>query len=781
MKRLLRRLHRPLVWMVMCLILGLIGGMIRENTSYHSFFMYMLIIVIGLFVYMYHTKRWIYIGLILIMAVGSISMQIHPVVTEQLAEGEQVILKGRIMDKGETPFYTVFLLDQVQQLQNNKIIPLKSKIKVLTNNSQELHLGEEILIKGQVKPLVKQYNPSDFDYGMYLKSQGIINEVQLEKIIKKWPYKGVRYKVKEQLQRQIELLFKGQDDGLVSALVLGEKGVLNPDTKILYEQLGIAHVLAISGLHMSVIALSIGWLLGRMNFNYTWRNILSVIGIWGYSLLVGTSVSVTRASIMLTVMLIVRVLWEEEDLLSSLALAAFIILMLNPFQLYQVGFQLSFMALLGVAFYQALYQFFKHECRWHQGKLKLVRLFLPTLCMSVFSMPILAYHFYEVSLLGLVLNVLIIPLFGVLVPLILITLLLSILALPLTSFFVYCVLAFLESIKSIGESLVNVPFATMITGRPSSLFYIMYYGGLGIVSLRVKQVWNKKIDYLIGLGTVLILGGLLRRQDLMEITHLYVGQGDCTVVTMPNGKTLLMDSGPKQSGKKVESYLKFKGKKQVDLVILSHPHEDHIGGLLYLMEQGYQIKAVMGAIPKGQEDEHMLELKKLCEENNIPLYEGYKGNKVQIEDISLKVLWPDKEMVYSNLNEASLVCLLKYGAFEELFTGDIGFETEEILEPDIEDIEVLKVPHHGSRYSTSSKFLEKLGAEYGMISAGVRNFYGHPNQSTLERLKENDTQIRRTDTQGALFIRTDGKQYTVQTHMQEEKTSESKGDYAHLW
>lgn len=781
MKQLLRRIHRPLVWMVMCLILGLIGGMIRENTSYHSFFMYMFIVVIGLFVYMYHIKRWVYLSLILIVAVGSISMQIHPVVTEQLAEGEEVILKGRIIDKGATPFHTVFLLDQVQQFQNNKITSLKSQIKVLTNNSKELHLGEEILIKGQVKPLTKQYNPSDFDYDRYLKSQGIINEVQLEKILKKWPYKGIRYKVKEQLQRQIELLFKGQDDGLVSALVLGEKGVLNPDTKLLYEQLGIAHVLAISGLHMSVIALSIGWLLGRMNFNYTWRNILSVIGIWGYSLLVGTSVSVTRASIMLTVMLIVRVLWEEEDLLSSLALAAFIILILNPFQLYQVGFQLSFMALLGVAFYQALYQFFKHECRWYQSRLKLLHFFLPTLCISVFSMPILAYHFYEISLLGVVLNVLIIPLFGILVPLILITLLLSILAPPLTLFFVYSILAFLESIKSLGEGLVSVPFVTIITGRPSSLFYIMYYGGLGIMSLKVKQVWNKKMDYLIGLGIVLVLGGLLRQQDLMEIAHLYVEQGDCTVVTMPDGKTLLMDSGPKQSGKKVESYLKFKGKRQVDLVILSHPHEDHIGGLFYLIEQGYKIKAVMGAVLEGQEAEDILKLKKLCEENNIPMYEGYRGNKVQIEDISLKVLWPDKEMVYSNLNESSLVCLLKYGAFEELFTGDIGFETEEILAYDIEDIEVLKVPHHGSRYSTSSKFLEKLGAEYGMISVGVRNFYGHPNQSTLERLKENDTQIRRTDTQGALFIRTDGKQYTVQTHMQEEKTSESKGDYAHLW
>ncbi|MBC8580361.1 DNA internalization-related competence protein ComEC/Rec2 [Zhenhengia yiwuensis] len=742
--------------------------MIRENISYHSFFIYGLIVLGSNLVIIHYTKKWAYMLLIIMMGIGSVSMQMHPVSKEQFLAGEQVTLKGIIIDEAETAFNQVLILDQVINVQKDKAVALRSKIKVITNYQEDFHLGETVLIQGKVNPLPKQYNPSDFDYGLYLKSQGIVNEVKLQQVIKRWPYKGVLYKIREKVRMQIEYIFKGQDDGLVSALVLGEDGDLNTDIRALYEQLGIAHVLAISGLHMSIIAAGIWWSLGIMGLNYEMRNGISLIGIWSYSIFVGMSVSIIRASIMLTIMLVVRSLWEEEDLLSSLALAALIILIVNPFQLYQVGFQLSFIALLGIAFYQSVYHFIKHECSCAKSVLKVCRILLPSICIGLFISPVIAYHFYEIPLLSVLLNVLLVPIFGLLLPLIFITLLVSTVMPGISFILAYSILGFLGSIKSIGTFLATLPFTTLIIGRPSGLFLILHYSMLCILGFKLKKIWNKRNYYLVGVGSLIILVGILNTEGFMNITHLYVGQGDCTVVTTPKGKTLLIDSGPEQSGKKVENYLKYKGKRQVDLAIVSHPHEDHIGGLLYLIEEGYNVKAVIWQVPDDLKDEYAFRLKKLCEKQKIPLYKGYRGNEVRIDDVCLQVLWPYKDADYSNANEASLVCVLKYGEFEELFTGDIGFATEKYLENDLDDLEILKVPHHGSSYSSSSKFLEKLSVEYGMISAGVRNLYGHPNRLTLERLKEQQIEIMRTDIQGALFVRTDGKQYTVQSQIQEE-------------
>ncbi|MBU3811357.1 MAG: DNA internalization-related competence protein ComEC/Rec2 [Candidatus Niameybacter stercoravium] len=768
MKLLLHRLRRPLVWVGIYFILGLIGGTIRETISYRSFFIYGLIVLGSNLVIVHYTKKWAYMLLIVVMGIGSVSMQMHPVSKEQFLEGGQVVLKGTIIDEAETAFNQVLILDQVINVQNDKAVALRSKIKVITNYEEDFRLGETVLIQGEVKPLPKQYNPSDFDYGLYLKSQGIINEIKLQQVIRRWPYEGVLYKIREKLRMQIDYVFKEQDDGLISALVLGEDGKLEEETRELYEQLGIAHVLAISGLHMSIIAGGIWWILGFMGLSYEMRNRISLIGIWSYSILVGMGVSVIRASIMLTVMLVVRSLWEEEDLLSSLALAALIILIGNPFQIYQVGFQLSFIALLGIVFYQSVYDFIKHECICTKSVLKVCRIILPSICIGLFISPVIAYHFYEVPLLSVLLNVLLVPLFGLLLPLIITTLLLSVVMPGMSIVLAYSILGFLGSVKSIGAVLATLPFAALIVGRPSGLFFILYYGMLCIVGLNLKNIWSKRDHYLIGVGSLVVLISIFNTKEFIEIAHLYVGQGDCAVVTTPNGKVLLIDSGPEQSGKKVEDYLKYKGKRQVDLAVVSHPHEDHIGGLLYLIESGYTVKTVVWHVTDSLEDDYTFRLKKLCREQEIPLYKGSRGDEVKIDKVTLKMLWPYKDIDSSNANEASLVCLLKYGEFEELFTGDIGFATENHLENSLGDLEVLKVPHHGSSYSSSSKFLEQLNVEYGMISAGVRNLYGHPHRLTLERLKKQQIEIMRTDTQGALFIRTDGKQYTVQSQIQEE-------------
>ena len=768
MKRLLQKLHRPLVWAVSYFILGIVGGTIWAEGLYSSFFVYSFILILSVGVLIFYTNKWIYISLVAFIALGSFRFLYHPVEVENQYFNKHIVLSGTVISKLENPYNEAFVLDSVSILNKEKNQPVKSKVKLICKQDEKFNLGDRIVIKGKVKDRSKVYNPSDLDYTLYLKSQGIVREVEVKQVLSVHSNQKFLYTLREQMNNRIERLFKGRDDGIVHTLIMGEDVYLDAETENMYQILGIAHLLAISGLHMGIIASLLAFVLGYMGCGYTLRNGLSIVGIWSYSVLAGMSVSIVRASIMFTIMLVVRMLWEEEDMPISLALAAFVVLLINPFQLYQVGFQLSFVAVVGILLYQTIYSYLKHEKEWKKDKLCYLKYILPSLSITVCLAPIMAYHFYEIPVLSIFLNLLVIPLFGIMIPLIFITIGISFIMPSISMLLVNSILSMLEGIKIVGTRLAQLDFATWIVGRPSMFVIIFYYGLCMLVILKLKKVSALKIGYALILGISFFIGlESFSHRGQMEITQLYVGQGDCTIITTPGRKVVMIDSGPEQARKKVENYLKYKGVNTIEVAIISHAHEDHIAGLIYLIESGYKVKQVIWG-PSIEENPYKVQLEQLCSEKNIPLNTLYAGDKVALGQVTLEVLSPYKQATYGDANEDSLVCLLKYNAFEALFTGDIGSIVEERLIEDLTDIDVLKVAHHGSKYSTSIKFLEKVRAEYGMISAGVHNRYGHPHPLTLERLKEQNLEIKCTDKQGAIFIRTDGKQYTVQSQIQEE-------------
>lgn len=781
MKNLFYKLHRPLVWAIGAYCIGVIGGTMWTRGSYRSFFVVILLVVLGLGILYTFTKTdkmGILVGLVLI---GLIRVLSHPVLVEEEKLQGVLTLQGTIESLDEGRFNSRMVIKDVSYEQEGKQIGLKSKVQVLYDQVYPIVCGNQVELIGKVKPSTKPYNPSDMDYGMYLKGQGIVAQIELIQLKEVIPRTTIIHQVRTSLKAQIEEIFNHKDKGLVEALLLGNQKNIEEDVKTLYQTLGIAHVLALSGLHLTVISMVIWKLLGRLGLEYSKRNQFSVIGIWLYCIITGMGLSTVRASIMLTAMLLVRSIWEEDDLLSSLALAAFIILGMNPFALFQIGFQLSFGAIVGVAYQEVIYSYIKHVLKWSKKRLRACRVVLPSIVLTLILSPILAYHFYEVPVLGVFLNILVIPLFSLMIPILFLIIGISFIVPAISQIMGMGIVALLGCIECMGSYLTQLPYATYISGQPTSWCLVLYYSSLGFLWVGVylgkqlvikkRQLGNYKPEKYFVIASVfslVLIWGIAQIPSQLELMHLYVGQGDCCVITTPKGQTILIDAGTEKSATTLQRYLKYKGAKRIDLAILSHPHEDHIGGLLELIKEGVSIGQVAWADTKT-EDEYRTKLINLCEKNAIPLINLYKGGKIQVEGLQFDILWPDQGRLTSDPNENSLVCLLTYNNVTELFTGDIGIQTEMQLLKELPDVDLLKVAHHGSKNSTSLKFIEKLNPEYGMISSGIKNRYGHPHIFTLERLEEQEIKICTTSDQGAIKVVTDGLTYTVENNLQEDK------------
>lgn len=768
-------------------VVGIIGGAIWTEGLHRSFFMVIILTILSWSLIYILTKSGRVGWLICCMLLGIIRFLSHPVVTEQSYLKDYVTLTGTIVSLKKGAYEEQMVLDSVSVERQSESITLHSKVKVCYDQPQAIACGNQVTLVGKVKPPSKVYNPSDMNYESYLKSQGIICEVELINIKKVVPRTTFIHALRQSLKIQIYTVFEGKDKGMIQALVLGDKEELDKEVKSLYSVLGIGHLIALSGLHLGIISMCCWFVLGRMGLNYSRRSQVTILCIWCYWLLAGGSVSMMRACVMMSLVLGIRSFWEEEDLMTNCALAAGVVLIANPFELYQVGFQLSFMAIIGVIGVGLTYRYMKRVLKWPKHVLRICRVLAPTVMLTLVLSPILAYHFYEVPLLGIVLNLIVIPLFSMLLPIIFLIILSSYVVPGISHFFAQSVLGIFNGVEEVGRQLAQLPFATYICGRPTVASLIFYYGGIAIFmlwmyqqereTLKKEQIlvqpWFVKVygSYGIFLGSICIGCALLFFNPMpkgLEVMHLYVGQGDCCVIRTREGKTILMDAGTERAGETILRYLKYKGVRRVDLVVISHPHEDHVGGLFKLMDEGMGIDQVVWA-DMQEEDVYRTRLIESCQQLRIPLISLYKEDCIQIGDLQLDVLWPKENQSFSNPNEGSLVSLLTYKEVTELFTGDIGIETEARLVQDLEDIDILKVGHHGSKDSSSYKFLDKINAEYGMISSGVNNRYGHPHPLALERLNEYEMSIHSTSEQGAIQILMDGFTYRVENQLQEER------------
>lgn len=516
-------------------------------------------------------------------------------------------------------------------------------------------------------------------------------------------------------------------------------------------------------------------LLRKLSLGNVPAGLISLCVILQYGMLTGSSVSAMRAVSMFVLAIGARILGRSYDLLTALAVSAILLLLDTPAYLYSSSFLLSFGAVAGLgSLAPALNRLIDSENPW-------VKTLISSLAVQLMTLPVVLRIYGEVSILGIALNLIVLPTVSVVLVCGLCCSLVgvfSIFAAGLVLFPGNLLLVIYERLCILAG---EFPFCTWIGGAPEiwkcGVYYVVLAGGIrGILILHGKwendgmKIRQKGMLLSVVLISILFLG--FRQRNYLSVTCLDIGQGDAIVIQIPGGKNIMVDGG--SSSKKNTAagqllpYLKNQGISVVDAILLSHTDIDHISGVQELMDlkekhlTTLRIKYLL--LPDWKNPEPVYdELEAKAKRCGISVLKLQQGQKLQFRDATMKILSPEPGAEGTDPNEEGLVMELCYGKFRGLFTGDIGEETEKKLLPRLDDVDFLKVGHHGSRYSSCQEFLDRIQPEAAVISCSESNTYGHPSPETIKRLEQNGIKTMYTMKSGAVTVSTDGGHMWMET------------------
>ncbi len=570
--------------------------------------------------------------------------------------------------------------------------------------------------------------------------------------------------------RFISSRLPGAEGGIMKALLIGDMSDIPQQLKDQYSRTGVNHILSISGFHIGIIALALIqiWfaisrlfpaLLLYLNFRRC-ALLLSIPLVVYYMFLAGAAPATARSVIMLCLLIIGLMLERESDPVNSLALAAFALLLINPANLYDISFQFSFLALWGLTVITPLLT------RPFRGKVTGWRYNLilfaaaSTAAVTVTLLPA-AYYFQQSSLTGIISNFFIVPLLGYGAVVTGFAALPFIWLFPVAAGYLIAIAGLLISASnSIIAMLARIP--TLPAFTPTEIDLAIFL----LAMLFITVMRNSKIKAvtlaMVPFSIVLLQQIPWQENDFsLKIDFLSVGQGESTLITFSDGRRMLIDGGGTyhESGWNVGKQLllpalRKMGIKRIDYLVLTHAHPDHLQGVMTVAE----------TLPVGEFWESGLNsgddyqsLKKTLDLRKIPL-KVMNGSSapVEISGTTVKCLYPpNRRISASDLNETSLVIRCDSGSFSALFTGDIGFEAEASLLGSRSNLRatLLKVPHHGSRYSTGPYFLDAVSPEIAIISAGYNNSFGLPAPETIEQLSAKNIMLYRTDLDGTITVK----------------------------
>ncbi len=709
---------------------------------------------------------------LLFLIMTLILMKLHPIRGNppDVPEGSVITVSGRVSDRQYKNDSFILILkdaapDKGDSGKTSVIIYLEEK----NTSLKELPpMGSRVRVRGKFSLFEEARNPGQFDMREFYHIRGIDYRLFNGRVLSRGKncdvLKEGLFRLRIAMASAYDRLLNDTDSGILKAMILGDRTDLDPGVRELYQTGGIAHALSISGLHISILGYGLYRLLRKLGLASLLSSVSCTVFISLYSVMAGGSTATIRAVIMFGTCMAADIFGRTYDLLSALALSLMAILFTDPLYIYDAGFMLSFGAVAGIALVSPVVK----ECLPFGDK-KPVSGFVMSLSINLFTLPVVLIFYYETPLTSPLINLLVIPLMGILVISGILTGILGIfLTLPAMpgAFLCHLILTVYERGCLICRS---IPGSVLICGRPENIRVGLYYVLLLLICLFRKKEKEKGGGRYVSLLILMLLPGLLLIRFPKETvyTMLDIGQGDCNVICAENGDTLMIDCGSsseKEIGKyRVIPFLKYMGRGRIDTVVLTHSDSDHINGYLEILErmddEGIRIKQL---ILPGKRDpgEKYGEIIASSKEKGVKVSFINAGEGFKDGELKFSCLAPEKGPDPSDENENSVVLRLKYRDFNALFTGDtVGDEEQRMIQrlTPGERMTVLKVAHHGSGYSTPDILLQKIRPVFSLISAGRKNRYGHPHPELIRRLEDSGTKIFCTKEEGAVIIRTDGK------------------------
>jgi len=653
----------------------------------------------------------------------------------------------------------------------------KILIRVKNSNHRYFH-GDSLIFRTILREPSAKRNPGEFDYRNYLANHHIFalayldeNQIQVTEPQHSFSLRRSANRIKYGIQDLIGRSMEGESAAILQALLVGVRGEISDETEQAFVDSGAIHVLAVSGLHVGYVCLAIWVITGFLRLSLKPRVITTILVLAMYVLVVDVKPSVMRAVIMASMVLVSKG-WEKQvNVFNSLAAAALIQTLIDPLQLFDMGFQLSFTAVFSIVYiYRRLEFLLPEKIKPSEINSKAIKyifqMFLVSLAALIGTVPITIFYFNRIPIISMLSNLVIIPLIGVIGALgfaqvilgsawnwfniaygevenLLITLLQKIVTL-------------FSSIPGAYISVAQISVGTLI------LLYVFIFLLINVDKVKIRKVL---VFGLLIAGNIFIWNTVFEKPQMI-VTFLDVAQGDAALIQLPNKQTILIDTGDRtfrrDYGKLVVApFLKRQGIRQINTLILTHPHSDHIGGAPTIL-RNFNVKQIWeSGIVAGSRIYR--EIHTLADSLKIPVLTPIPGDMVIVkDDLKLYFLHPSERFLEKhkrNYNNGSLVCKLVYGDISILFTGDAEEESEDYLGywDSFLKSTIIKVPHHGSKTSSTEPYVNLVDPEYAIVSVGYKNKFRHPAQSTMEQYRKLASTIYRTDIGHAVQFQSNGE------------------------
>lgn len=780
---------RPLPIILALYITGIIYS---KFISINLIFLFSFIILLILISIISFVKQWnittaLLFLIIFLIGILNYNLNSNPIGANHIAnfiEDKKLTIIGTVLDK---EYYSnqekISLKVEVSQIEREDY-NIKTQGLILVNTylgDCPYEYGDVLKIKGRLEKPIGQKNFGEFDYELYLAREKVFTYLNIwqEKDIQKIGENDSNFLVsfslsaRDKIKEITKQTLPPPYNYLLVGMLLGEKSFIPSHLKEIFTEAGIMHILAVSGLHVGIIAMALLALLSMLKLPKKFKLFILILILITYASITGFRPSVLRATIMFLLLIGGKLINRSRNLNISLFFAAFLILLLNPLILYDAGFLLSFIVTFFIINLSPILQgLLSKIVVWIKNPLAV------STAAWVGIFPLSAYFFTKVSIISIVSNIFIIPLTGIAVILGFITFFIGLMSISLAGLFANLNYLVLNLITLIAKSFSSLPFAFIYVAQPSVMLIILYYLTVFfIIEIFYKKTLSPKIKkntILIVLSATLLIitVQIFYPTDNLKVNFINVGEGDCILIEAPNKINILIDGGGTPQGdfdvgsKIVVPYLRRKGISEIDLLILTHPHLDHLEGLLPVLKE-FKVGMVLDSGLLCDISAYK-EFISLIQKKSIPYHKAKAGDNFvfsnNLEIFLLNPLYDSDFYDESDFNNASIVVKLFYKNADFLFTGDIEVTAEKklLVWQNILQSDILKVGHHGSITSTNLEFLDKVDPRIAIITVG-KNHFGHPSQKIIERLEDGNIQIYRTDEDGTIIIRTNGQEYWIRT------------------